>query len=176
MRIKNGCVRSGDMLLTGYHGTSQEAAEIIMESKQFLISNKNKEWIGKGIYFYPNINDAYEWNDCEAILHVVIKVEQSEYLDIDTKEGQKIYNEIENVLLERFPEMISEKPQENQCAVMNLLWNTYDDIKVVSASFATKRTLLPTLIDTRRRRKEVCVRSNNSIKVIQIIRKGDLDD
>lgn len=165
------------MLFTGYHGTTVENASKIIKTKKFLISNGDTEWLGKGIYFYPDINDAYNWRECETILHTVIKVNEDEYLDIDTKEGKDIYNIVTDFLLSM---SISDKelssPQKNQCAIMNLIWDTYDKVKIISASFATERTKLKTLIDTRPTRKEFCVRSNDNIVLIQEIRKGDLGD
>ena len=65
--------------------------------------------------------------------------------------------------------------QENQCAAANIIWNTYSNIKVISASFATERTIVPTLIDIRPRRKEFCVRNNDCIILIQKIEKRELD-
>ena len=46
------------MLLTGYHGTTQESAKSILKEKQFKLSQSNKEWLGEGIYFYEQFSDA----------------------------------------------------------------------------------------------------------------------
>ncbi len=48
--------------LTGYHGTTKENAKIIIESNKFLKSNSEEDWLGPGIYFYNNIENAYEYN------------------------------------------------------------------------------------------------------------------
>lgn len=164
------------MLITGYHGTSATSAKEIIESGKFKISNGKKDWIGKGIYFYPDINDAYCWRNCEMILHTIVKVDDDEYLDIDTKEGKVLYTKVIDQLLKSIKGIDLSSPQQNQCAVMNLIWDSYDKLKVISASFATERTKIKTLIDTRDRRKEFCVRNNDCIVLVQDIRKGDLDD
>ena len=165
------------MLITGYHGTTEESANDILSSREYLISNGEEEWLGNGIYFYPNINDAYNWRNCEIILHTVIRVNDDELLDIDTIEGIIVYNAVVNYLSSLIiSDAVISSPQKNQCAVMNLIWDTYDKVKVISASFATKKTELKTLIDTRPKRKEFCVRNNDSIVLIQEIKKGDLYD
>lgn len=48
--------------LIGYHGTSKENANNILKYKKFLKSRDEDEWIGPGIYFYDNIENAYEYN------------------------------------------------------------------------------------------------------------------
>ncbi len=73
------------MYLTGYHGTNKEAADKIMERGKFLISKGDKQWLGDGIYFYPNFGDAYNWKyrdsdpEAEIIIHAIIKIEDDEY-------------------------------------------------------------------------------------------------
>ena len=64
----------------GYHGTSNYAAEKIIEQQEFLPSKKLDEWLGKGIYFFYRYDDAVWWckakkhlaNDCYAILKVLL--------------------------------------------------------------------------------------------------------
>ncbi len=48
--------------LIGYHGTTKENAKKIIKDNRFLKSNSEEEWIGPGIYFYDNIENAYEYN------------------------------------------------------------------------------------------------------------------
>lgn len=48
-----------------YHGTTVEAYKLIMESKfipsQKSINGFNTEWLGKGIYFWGDLGDAFFW-------------------------------------------------------------------------------------------------------------------
>ena len=168
------------MFLTGYHGTSLESANNILKTKEFNVSSKDTEWLGTGIYFYNEFSDAYEWRDSEAVLHSVIKIDSSEYLDIDSEEGKKIYNEIKNHIVKMQGKDVDnslKNVQKNTCAVMRMLWENEDlDLKVISASFPKGYVDFRTLLDTREKRKEFCVRNNECIKYTQLIRKGDLDD
>lgn len=170
--------RQDVMFLTGYHGTSLENGHKIIENQQFNISDGKKEWLGKGIYFYFSFTDAYNWRDSDAIIHSVIKIGEDEYLDIDSKEGERIYNGILDVISSVQSKTIysNASPQENQCAVMKMIWGQQPKIKVISASFATEPTKIRTLIDKRPRRKEFCVRNNDCIKHSYLIGKGDLND
>lgn len=177
--MQKGCLWSVDMYLTGYHGTTLESANNIIEEGKFNISDSNTEWLGKGIYFYFDITDAYNWRDTEAILHSVIKINDNEYLDIDTDDGATIYNEIIDYISTIQGKEIdtsTKNSQKNQCAVMKMMWDLNPNIKAISASFATTPTKVRTLLDKRPRRKEFCVRDNDVIKCTQLIRKGDLDD
>lgn len=166
------------MFLTGYHGTTLAFGNKILKEKNFNISDGDKEWLGDGIYFYFSISDAYSWKNSEAIVHAVIKIADDEYLDIDSPEGMKTYNSMINIISSTQGKMISPNAdvQQNQCAVMRMIWHQLPKIQVISASFPREKTKIKTLIDKRPRRREFCVRSNDYIKHLFLIRKGDLDD
>lgn len=164
--------------MTGYHGTTMDSANNIINEGKFKISHSDTEWLGEGIYYYFDISDAYSWRETEAILHSVIKIEDTEYLDIDSDIGADIYNQMLDYISTMQDKKIdsSVNIQKNQCAVMKMLWDAYPHMKVVSASFPTVKTKVKTLLDRRPIRKEFCVRNNDCIKCTQLIRKGDLDD
>lgn len=166
------------MFLTGYHGTTLKSANSIIEEGKFNISKSETEWLGNGIYYYFDITDAYKWRNTEIILHSVIKINDNEYLDIDTDVGADIYNDIIDFISNIQDKEINtsvKNSQKNQCAVMKMIWDSNPNIKAISASFATTPTKVRTLLDRRPTRKEFCVRNNDVIKCTQLIRKGDLD-
>lgn len=166
------------MFLTGYHGTTLNRAKNILKEKKFTPSSKDTEWLGDGIYYYFDIDDAYKWRNSNAILHSVIKIDNDEYLDIDTEEGALVYNLVLALVASLQSKKINTAStvEKNQCAVMRLLWQKVPEIKVIAASFPAYKTVLKTLIDKRTRRKEFCVRNNDCIKHTYLIRKEDLDD
>ncbi|APC07798.1 hypothetical protein [Neomoorella thermoacetica] len=74
----------------GFHGTSKASADMILLDKRFLPSNREDEWLGKGIYFFENDPEqAIDW--CVrarkykewAILKTII--EAQEVLDLTRK-------------------------------------------------------------------------------------------
>lgn len=172
------------MFITGYHGTTEEESQKILESNYFVPSEGEDNWLGNGIYFYSNLNDAYEWEKSEVILHTIIKINRDEFLDIDTNEGKQVFNNVLKTLYSYISKNIetstfdfsNKKIIKNQCAVMNIIWDAYDELKVVAASFAKEKTKIKTLLDVRPRRREFCVKDNDCIVLIQKIRKGELND
>lgn len=45
-----------------FHGTTVEAASKILNKQKFDKSNNEDDWLGKGIYFYENLNNAILYN------------------------------------------------------------------------------------------------------------------
>lgn len=46
----------------GYHGTDKHSANCILLKNEFNKSNNDDDWLGRGIYFYDNINDTILYN------------------------------------------------------------------------------------------------------------------
>ena len=161
------------MLITGYHGTKRHLANKIIQEGKYHISKGDKEWLGNGIYFYERFSDAYAWRrgaeEENAVLHSVIEVDDSAYIDIDTEEGKNLWLAIlEGIVRNRHIELTG-TAEENQCAVCRIIWDIVPEVKVLAASFAAEPSVARLLIDKRPRRREFCVRDNGPIKCTQII-------
>ena len=159
------------MIITGYHGTSKEIANIVLSKKEFELSSGDKEWLGNGIYFYFQYYDALDWTKQKkyhspAILHSIIQVPNEDVLDFDSKSGQDIFKRYENMFNSLGLELNPHSVQKNHCALMNYIWKEADNYKVMIASFAKTKTVIHTLFDFRERRKEFCVRDNSVIRNI----------
>lgn len=165
-----------NLFITGYHGTSNSNAEKIVRNQEFYPSRKDCEWLGEGIYFYFSFTDAYYWRESQSVLHSVIKINNTEYLDLDSEKGHMLYLSILQLLISKYGVAPSKDAEKNQCAVMKLLWQQYPRLKVVSASFPTEMSIIKTMLDCRKRRKEFCVRNNSHIKHTYLIRKDDVYD
>lgn len=85
--------------LTGYHGTLDFKAKQILKNG-FIISDKDSEWLGFGVYFFTNFSDAESWADNElkklqnkdknynpAVLKAIVNCEPEAYYDLDIKEN-----------------------------------------------------------------------------------------
>ena len=158
-------------VFTGYHGTTELNGRRILKEKQFNLSNGNKEWLGKGIYFYEKYIDAFNWTQGSMVLHSIIEVEDDQYIDIDTEEGKKTCRKIMKYIFEKYSDRINEKAQENQCQTMNFMWETSPRLRLIFASFSSEKSKYNMLIDVREKRREFCVRSNEVIKSIQTIER-----
>lgn len=171
------------MFLTGYHGTSNTAADNIMKTGQFAKSMGDRQWLGDGIYFYDNLEDAYNWHNiqtgeaAEAIIHAVIKIKDNEYLYLNSEEGAKLIDGVIDYICASMKVKVEEKyAQQNQCAVANMIWQRRTDLKVMAASFPTLRRKMATMLDLRPLRREFCVRDNSCIRYIDRIQRSDLND
>lgn len=50
-----------EILITGYHGTTNESAMEILDTQDINDSIKSEEWLGKGKYFYDRYTNAIEY-------------------------------------------------------------------------------------------------------------------
>ena len=169
------------IFITGYHGTSSiKNADNIIE-KGYNISKTEKNWLGDGIYFYPNFEDAYNWKNIttneksEAILHSIIKIDEDELLDLDTKEGRYLLNNIFDELGSFTDVTKIEDVEERQCAVMRFIWETSKKINVIACKFSPQKTKVRILTDPREKRKEFCVRDNSYIVNTILIKRSDIN-
>lgn len=166
------------LLLAGYHGTKMSSAESILRNHHYNLSNGEKDWLGSGIYFYYEIEDAYNWRDTDAILHSIIRIEDREYLDIQSDEGKELFRKMCEVIYDAQGKQYSQQrdmAQKNQCAVINMVWDNSPEIKVISEEFPSEKNLVITLTDVRPRRREFCVRDNSCIVYTSLIRKDELN-
>lgn len=152
------------MYITGYHGTSKENADNILLKQEFQKSLGSKEWLGNGIYFYSDFEDALKWAQMRydnngRVIHALIKADEQDILDYDTKMGMKFINTI----LEAYPCIWSDTAQENQCRLANFIWDTNPNIKVLKSSFPTIPSKRNFIKDFRKNRTELCVRNNENI-------------
>lgn len=124
--------------------------------------------------FYFKFSDAFEWRDSEVILHSVICVNDEEFIDLEAPEGTEVYDAAVKYICDCIGMEPSKNAMANQCAVANIIWDTNPGIKVLASSFAKEKTKPKTLMDSRKRRREFCVRNNEYIRHTYMIRKDDV--
>ena len=77
--------------LVGYHGTIKTNAEKILSSGIFKESNEKDDWLGHGIYFFADVENAIKWaneranryNEEAVVLSANIKCDMNRYLNLD---------------------------------------------------------------------------------------------
>jgi len=99
----------------GYHGTSEECANSIMETG-FITSKNHDDWIGHGVYFFINgiscpKSNAEEWAKNEAwdkkgykykiysVIQAEINVQR--HLDLTTTDGLVVFNKVREHLIKK---------------------------------------------------------------------------
>ena len=162
------------MIIVGFHATSKKNAKSILKNGFKLSSNSN-DWLGKGIYFYPNIQDAIEWKNSDCYICSFIKLKPYQILNLNKDKGKKIYNKAYETICNRI-DRINKKlsPQEYQCSIVNLIWKSNKKIKLIICSFPKNKRKLQTMFDTRERRTEFCIRNDDIIIKNIIINKEEL--
>ena len=159
------------MILIGYHGTTEKTARAILSGKPYLRSNGKKEWLGEGIYFYFDYKDAVNWTIQKgyansAVLHNIIQIKNNEFIDLDTEKGKSIFQEVIKAFCESGVPIDNTKEQQNQCAVANMIWDRFEECKLMMGTFHSDRRIMRTLTDPRPTRREFCLRTSDPIKSI----------
>ncbi len=171
------------MYITGYHGTSNSAANAIANTGEFRVSHGDKQWLGDGIYFYCSFEMALNWQYKEsdpfpeAVIHALIRVDESEVFDADSPEGVRVCKAISDYICKSAHVTSSRAHAEkNQCKIMNMIWETNPEIKVIACSLPDEPTRLLSLMDLRKKHREFCIRNNKSIAYIHVIQRGDINE
>lgn len=96
--------------LEGFHGTSRSNANSIIKSKQFHVSGNEKDWLGRGIYFFEkDRHQAYMFakfrnrlsDDEIAVIGADIYVEKAKFIDLLLDEDRKFIEEYACCLKEK---------------------------------------------------------------------------
>ena len=160
------------MIITGYHGTSKEYGNEIINNKKFNKSTGKEQWLGTGIYFYRGYEDALNWakkyHGDIMVIHAVINLENDKYIDLDSSIGRAYYRKAVEIL-KGFDYISRGTAQENQCAIANFIWQEWSYIQLIMAAFPTEPSAFKMLKDAREYRKEFCIRDNKYIKAINYI-------
>lgn len=157
-----------------------ESAENILKCG-YNNSVRKENWLGDGVYFYPHFEDAYNWENIktkepsEAILHSVIRINEDELLDMDTQDGASLVDNLINELADTTDIGNIKNIEERECAAMRLIWKTYSKFNIIACSFAPKKKKINLLFDSRKKRREFCVRNNQYIINTVLIKRSDLD-
>ncbi|HRM10502.1 MAG TPA: hypothetical protein PLE84_06055 [Gemmiger qucibialis] len=90
---------------TGYHGTTDTAANLIVSQNKFYVSKKDIEWLGFGTYFFAHKSYAEWWAKLQlevpknqgerpAILSVKLTYDENQLLDLDDPIQRNQVNEL----------------------------------------------------------------------------------
>ena len=102
--------------LSVYHGTIKQRGDRIVQSQAFLHSNKPKEWLGTGVYFFQYYSDAREWaklarksykkehkmdmtGSDPVVLKVAVKFSEDQYCDLDDRDNVEKVNAVYEAFL-----------------------------------------------------------------------------
>ena len=148
--------------LVGYHGTIKTNAEKILSSGIFKESNEKDDWLGHGIYFFADIENAIKWaneranryNEEAVVLSANIKCDMNRYLNLDYQFNRRKVSLFFKDIINKSDKDISfyKRDEEKRCIACDL----YKDILGFSS--------VP--------EKQICVSNHQCISNIKIVR-GD---
>lgn len=125
--------------IIGYHGTTAEAAERLVNGEPFAESEKDDEWFGRGIYFWEHApKQAWWWanrrtkkgkNGTPAVIGAIIRLGNCfDLLDAPNIKTLKILGE---EFLEQYKKLKTVAPKNERiykkldCAVFNFLYENF---------------------------------------------------
>lgn len=171
------------MHYTLYHGTKYSNALKIIEMSKFIPKNKDTHYLGQGIYFYDNPNNASRWikgyykGFVGAILRVEIDVDDKDVLDLRNEYHRKRAEHILKDVMQAFPFNPQHDTQETslkklRCFMFDSLWKT-TKCKLLISSVITN-TLLWIMSVPDDHDLQYCVKDDSIIKTIVFSKKVEV--
>ncbi|MBU5294772.1 hypothetical protein KQH90_12225 [Anaerosalibacter bizertensis] len=134
----------------GFHATSKESANKIINDRFIINKKRNNDWLGHGIYLFEHEVDAESWakgtyycRNNPAIIKCCIEVEKDKFLNLDDPQKMNVYIEYFQEALELLSEnnISLEFKDEKQAMCWGL--NLYKEDKlmdVIKYTFPNTRT------------------------------------
>lgn len=178
------------MFLSGFHGTDMASALSIMRDGCFHPSTGPRQWLGDGIYFFYNVEDALAWkgtsggNRSDAVLHAVVSIPDDAFFDLNTDEGMHMMTQLYDSASKKLGSTSKEPDAQGmQSNVAQMIWNASPNLRVLSGTFPTEPRTRRLIIDTRTFRNEFCVRdcrdenasTNASIRTLRLLTRDQLE-
>ena len=162
--------------LIGYHGTTQENANKILEEKHFKESTKDNEWLGRGVYFFTFRYWAEWWVRIKkfenvAILKVNLEYTDEQLLDLDNPEqlitlDKIMQNVVKQSTLVKDIDFKTLKNTEVWCFACNFIKQLYPNIGIIAYTFQRNQDW-HSYIKLCSNQRQVCVSNPEIITKIQ---------
>lgn len=170
--------------LIGYHGTTKTNAEKILKNNKFNESTSKNDWLGHGIYFFKDIEDAKKWSiekahrykDESIVLSANIKCTEEKYIDLDFKSNLNLLLSFAKEILKTSGKDIyfKNKNEEKMCLICDLYKDFYD-MNIMTFTFSKKTSLeikntigFKTLPE-----RQICVSNHQCLSNIRIVMRGE---
>jgi hypothetical protein len=161
------------MTLTAYHGTRLDRAEYILTDG--YKNSKETEWMGKGVYFFPDfkhfngVKEAISWAKVVrryrkwAILVSTIKGKT--FLNLMHKKDKNLYFQYTNIMIDKHLEAGKTIDEFDEYVVFKYIDQERPKLDFIIASIDTKkryRGFKSNIIG--RQQVQLCVKNTNCIK------------
>lgn len=163
--------------LLAYHGTTREAAKLIIEHEHFIKSNKEYEWLGHGVYFYELFEKAQWWSQNKknpVVIETQISVEEGRLVNLDKPSEEDKFGAFIQLLEKDGGFVFDDDKLISRCQMMNMYMKSVKGHVVIATLLSTNRKYKKTFsrIDYMRTEKQICVHDTscimyNKLKVIE---------
>lgn len=156
----------------GYHGTSKEAADLILKSNYFYSSRDEEEWLGEGVYFFEDDSlQALDW--CKKVKkfngYCILKsdIEAEKVVNMIDKKTYREFSELSKHIKGKYKTRSDHKPRKLiNSVIFNIMYNIekYDIVRaafpIMTEEVADRSNIVPMQI-------QLCVRNKECIKSVK---------
>ncbi len=124
---------------TAYHGTSEDSCRRVLDGG-WQPSIGIRHWLGDGIYFFENEQDAWDWarrSGNGAVLEADVSVEDARMFDLTKQECLDIYIEQAHLVLRKASELglLIDRKHKIDGFVINLICDKFYQYHVIKRKF-----------------------------------------
>jgi len=171
-------------IVQGFHGTSREVAELILNNgaQYFQLSQNEYDWLGDGVYFWENnLTRAMTWakqhfQDEAAVLEATISLADcmdltDDYWKQRLAEAYVSLKVVYRRLKKRLPKQTALRHDRDKVVIEHLieqLWMNGKSIRCVRGSFDEGRRIFPLSAIRRQSHIQIAVRDTSLITNLRI--------
>ncbi|MBB1122702.1 hypothetical protein [Limosilactobacillus albertensis] len=137
-----------------FHGTTQENAQEILNTKRFMVKKRKDHWLGTGVYFFLEDIDKAKWfvrsnpyykGKTKCVLATTVTVPQEKYLNLDTEKGRHELNSFINDFKEMQPSVtlnpeINNDNSSRHCFYIDM-FRRYNNYLACKYTFTNTKTI-----------------------------------
>lgn len=169
--------------MIGYHGTTRDNAEKIVSQQSFIDSDRENDWLGRGVYFFAYKLHASWWvthrryqGKKVEILEAELQYTDEQMLDLDDPEQLSILDDIVKYAVENANSSEGsigadlKTPQEHGCFACNLIKKLNPSIGIIVYTFrdSGKRSEYE-YIKLSGNQRQICVSDHSIIANVKIV-------
>lgn len=159
-----------DYQCIGYHGTTKLAAELIIKSNEFFVSDNSEDWLGKGVYFFEDdINQAINFiskaRKVKDYKIIKAKIKSDRWIDLVKNENYLYLLKIADEIKKR--NIPSLKGYKLVNAVVIDFMHQIEEFDIISATFEIEKSSRCSGMNIMPMQIQICVKNTNCISDIE---------
>lgn len=166
----------------GYHGTIQENANKILSEKRFHESNRENDWLGRGVYFFAYLYHAKWWithsrfqGKETSILQAALEYDKEQLLDLDDPENIAVMEELVKNAVEKgantsnsvSADVLSVEKSKRWCFACNLYKHLFPEVGIIKYTFSPNKNRTKQYSGFGENQQQMCVSRPEIIRSIE---------